>query len=192
MARDSQATRRCIFDAATAEFATHGIAGARVDRIAASAGANKQLIYTYFGNKRLLFEAVVSENVRTFLEAVPFTATDLPTWVGDAFDYFVEHPEVAQLGAWHALEPGESRHRIAAIEEAIAERVRHIRRAQAAGIVNGDVGAAEILAVVNAVARAWITAPPERTPSRGADARTLKRRRSAVVETTRRLVGPAA
>ena len=45
MARDAEDTKRRIFEAATAEFADHGIAGARVDRIAARAGANKQLIY---------------------------------------------------------------------------------------------------------------------------------------------------
>ena len=35
--RDAQATRRRLLDAAAAEFAVHGIAGARVDRIAAAA-----------------------------------------------------------------------------------------------------------------------------------------------------------
>ena len=39
--RDAEATKARILEAATAEFAAHGIAGARVDRIAASAGANK-------------------------------------------------------------------------------------------------------------------------------------------------------
>jgi AcrR family transcriptional regulator len=192
MRRDSQETRRSIFDAATVEFAEHGIAGARVDRIATSAGANKQLIYVHFGSKRKLFEAVVAEHVRRFMEAVPFDAADLPEWVGNAYDFFVAHPEVAQLGAWHALEPGESKHRIAAIEDAIAHRTRAIRRAQAQGIVASSVGAAELLAVVNALARTWVLAPPERNPPSGPDPRSVKRRRAAVVETTRGLVTPAA
>ena len=101
MARDSQDTKRRIFEAATAEFTAHGIAGARVDRIAAAAGANKQLLYAYFGNKRKLFEAVVADHVERFMETVPFDATDLPCWAGDVFDFFVAHPEVWQLGAWH-------------------------------------------------------------------------------------------
>jgi hypothetical protein len=112
--------------------------------------------------------------------------------VGNAFDFFVAHPDVAQLGAWHALEPGESEHRIAAIEDAIAHRTRAIRRAQAKGIVDSSVGPAELLAMVNALARAWVLAPPERNPPSGADSRSVKRRRAAVVETTRRLVTPAA
>jgi AcrR family transcriptional regulator len=192
MRRDSQQTRQSIFDAATAEFAAHGIAGARVDRIAASARANKQLIYVHFGNKRKLFEAVVAEHVRRFMEAVPFDATDLPEWVGNAFDFFVAHPEVPQLGAWHALEPGESEHRIAAIEDAIANRMREIRRAQAGGIIESSLAPAELLAIVNALARAWVVAPPERNPPSGADSRLMRRRRAAVVETTRRLVTPVA
>ena len=56
MARDSEATRRRIFEAAFEEFARHGIAGARIDRIAAAACANKQLIYAYFGSKQALFD----------------------------------------------------------------------------------------------------------------------------------------
>ena len=191
MPRDSRDTKRCIFDAATVEFATHGIAGARVDRIAAQAGANKQLIYTYFGDKRQLFEAVVAEHVRRFIEAVPFNAVDMPAWAGEVFDFFVEHPEVPQLGAWHALEPGESAHRIAAIEGAIKARTQQIRRAQAGGLVDVSVGPAEMLTLVNAIVRAWVLAPPERSPAAGVTARSLQRRRSAVVETTRRLVTPA-
>ena len=38
------ATRRRILEAATAEFAAKGLAGARVDEIAARAGANKRMI----------------------------------------------------------------------------------------------------------------------------------------------------
>jgi AcrR family transcriptional regulator len=190
--RDSQRTKQSIFDAATAEFAEHGIAGARVDRIAASAGANKQLIYVHFGNKRKLFEAVAAEHVRRFMEAVPFDATDLPGWVGRAFDFFVAHPEVPQLGAWHALEPGESEHPIGAIEDAIAKRTREIRRAQAGGIVDSSIPPAELLAIVNALVRAWVVAPPERNPPSGANTRLMRRRRAAVVETTRKLVTPAA
>ena len=48
MKRDAQATRQRIFDAATAEFAQYGIAGARIDRIAAAAGSNKAMIYHLF------------------------------------------------------------------------------------------------------------------------------------------------
>ena len=50
--------RERILSAAEAEFAGSGFDGARVARIAARAGVNKQLIFHYFGSKGGLFEAV--------------------------------------------------------------------------------------------------------------------------------------
>ena len=53
---------------ATAEFARAGLGGARVDRIAARAGANKRMLYYYYGNKEALFLAVMEasyERIRT-------------------------------------------------------------------------------------------------------------------------------
>ncbi len=50
--------RERILSAAAAEFAAHGLAGARVDRIAAAAGVNKQLLFHYFDSKAGLHRAV--------------------------------------------------------------------------------------------------------------------------------------
>jgi AcrR family transcriptional regulator len=190
MARDSEETRRRIFDAATAEFTAHGEAGARVDRIAAAARANKQLIYAYFGNKRELFDAVVSEHVARVIHEVPFDPSDLPAWAGRLHAFFVAHPEVAQLGAWHTLEPKETQHRIPIIERAIRERTRLIKEAQAEGTVSARLPPAELLAIVNAIAGTWNTGPPERSPRKGVGAAELARRRGAVVEAVRSLVEP--
>ena len=55
----AEATRQRILDAARAEFAANGLAGARVDDIAARAGANKRMIYAYFGSKEDLWIAVL-------------------------------------------------------------------------------------------------------------------------------------
>lgn len=185
-----QQTKRRIFDAATAEFTAHGIAGARVDRIAAAADANKQRIYAYFKNKRHLFEEVVSEHVSRLIHEVPFDASDLPTWAGRTFDFYAKHPEVPQLLTWHSLEPGESRHRIPIVERAIKERTRQVEQAQAAGIVSAALPAPDVLAIVNAIARSWAIAPPERSPRRGVGPAVLKRRRASVVEVVRRLTAP--
>lgn len=82
MAGDSQATRARLLDAAFAEFAEHGLAGARVDRVAAAAGANKRMIYVYFGNKEQLFDRVVERCLAEGAEAVPFDVADLPGYAG--------------------------------------------------------------------------------------------------------------
>ena len=63
MPRNPERTRRKILDAAVDEFVARGYAGARVDRIAASAGVNKRMIYHHFGNKLGVFEAALSDQV---------------------------------------------------------------------------------------------------------------------------------
>ncbi len=57
--RQPDVTRRNILDAALVEFAAHGLAGARVDEIAARSGSNKRMIYEYFGNKEGLWLTVL-------------------------------------------------------------------------------------------------------------------------------------
>jgi TetR/AcrR family transcriptional regulator len=52
-------TRSRILDAALSEFAAHGLAGARTDRIANSAGVNKALLYYYFESKENLYLAAL-------------------------------------------------------------------------------------------------------------------------------------
>ena len=187
MRRDPAATKRRIFDAATAEFASRGVAGARIDRIAAAASANKQLIYAYFGSKQELFDAVVSEHVTRFLAEVPLDATRLPEFGVAAYDFFLAHPEIVRLGSWHALELEESEHRIEVIERAIRDHTRAIALAQAEGLIDATIGAAELLALVISIAQTWAIAAPERDP--GADSpRVRARQRAGVLEACRRLV----
>ena len=57
--RDPERTRQKILDAATEELARYGLGGARVDRIAARAGANKRMLYYYFKDKDNLFLAAL-------------------------------------------------------------------------------------------------------------------------------------
>jgi AcrR family transcriptional regulator len=189
--RRPEETKRRLFESATAEFTSHGIAGARIDRIASAAGVNKERIYAYFGNKRQLFETVVGEHVARFLGEVAFDAHDLPGYAAASFDFFTAHPEIVHLGAWHALEPGESEHPIAIIERAIAQRTRAVAHAQADGAVTREIPARELLALVNAIATSWEVATPERNPRGRVGPRTVARRRAAVVEATTRLVTPA-
>jgi TetR/AcrR family transcriptional regulator len=61
MGQPSSSTRRDrILAAAEREFATQGFSGARVDRIAALAEVNKQLLFHYFGSKAGLYQAAVA------------------------------------------------------------------------------------------------------------------------------------
>jgi AcrR family transcriptional regulator len=67
-ARDAERSQKDILDAAQDEFASYGLGGARMDRIAERAGLNKRLIYYYFESKEGLFLAVLErayERIRT-------------------------------------------------------------------------------------------------------------------------------
>ncbi|RDI42123.1 TetR family transcriptional regulator [Nocardia mexicana] len=102
--RDPEATKARIFAAATEEFAAYGIAGARVDRIARNAKANKQLIYAYFGDKRRLFEQVLEQAMLDVAASVSTDIDDIDAWVDAHIDYHRKHPEFLRLQMWEALE----------------------------------------------------------------------------------------
>lgn len=100
-------TRERLLAAAREEFAAHGIAGARVDTIAARAGANKERIYSYFGSKEGLFEAVVTQAKAEHAAGIGLPAGDLAEYVGRLYDYHREHPLLRRLMLWEALHYGD-------------------------------------------------------------------------------------
>lgn len=107
VAYDSAATKERILSAASTEFAAYGVAGARVDRIAANAKANKRAIYDYFGDKNALFAAVLQRLMIDLAEAVPPDAdADLGSYSATLYDYHRTHPEALRLLLWEALEFG--------------------------------------------------------------------------------------
>jgi TetR/AcrR family transcriptional regulator len=64
-------TKEKILEAARLEFGRHGLAGARVDRIAQNAAVNKAMIYYYFRSKENLYQAVIEDHfsvISEFLE----------------------------------------------------------------------------------------------------------------------------
>ncbi len=64
MAEDSKIKGKDkILDAAAEEFAEHGLAGARVDRIAERAGVNKALIYYHFNSKDNLYKEIIKNRI---------------------------------------------------------------------------------------------------------------------------------
>jgi AcrR family transcriptional regulator len=102
--RNPEATRARILEAATKEFARHGIGGARVDRIATRAGANKAMLYYYFGDKDGLFRDVLEntyEGIRSaegdlhLLELGPVDA--VARLVEFTWRYYLAHPEFLSL-----------------------------------------------------------------------------------------------
>jgi AcrR family transcriptional regulator len=106
MPGDAEATKLRLLDAARDEFAAYGIAGARVDRIAEAALANKAQIYHYFDSKDGLFNAVFDRMVQRTLSEVPIDTGDLAEYAGKLFDGYEADPTVQRLATWHRLERG--------------------------------------------------------------------------------------
>lgn len=107
MAWDTERTRQLLLDAATEEFSAFGLAGARIDRIAASAGVNKERIYQYFGKKSEFFGIVLERELAAVMDAVRLSGTGVEAivdYAGQVFDYQVQHPQLARLTFWEGLE----------------------------------------------------------------------------------------
>jgi TetR/AcrR family transcriptional regulator len=102
-------SRSAILKAAVAEFADHGIAGARTDAIARAAHVNKALLYYYFKDKDALYGAVL-DHVFTGLRTrvMPVLESNLPprekllAYLGTYFDYIAANPRFPRVvqGEW--------------------------------------------------------------------------------------------
>jgi AcrR family transcriptional regulator len=93
-----------ILKAATGEFARYGLGGARVDRIAARARANKRMLYYYYGNKEDLFLAVLEARYAHIRRAeLGLHLLDLDPVQGVrrlvefTWNYYLKHPEFLTL-----------------------------------------------------------------------------------------------
>ena len=154
--RDAAATRQRLIDAARAEFAQFGIAGARVDRVAANAEANKAQIYNYFGSKDRLFDAVWESVVQQVIESIPIDATDLVGYAARLADTYRQHPEIRRLVSWQRLERGRDGPHLFALQNAKAT-VDAIAKAQADGKVSDRFPPGVLLALIINVASLWTT-----------------------------------
>jgi AcrR family transcriptional regulator len=143
--RDPERTRQKILDAATEEFARYGLGGARVDRIAARAGANKRMLYYYYRDKDNLFLAALERSYSQIRAAersldlehlAPRLA--LRRLVEFTWRYFLEHPEFLTLLNSENLHKGRHVQRSRSVPEMhtpLVETLRGVlRRGERAGV----------------------------------------------------------
>lgn len=152
--RDPASTQRRLLDAGRDEFAAVGVAGARVDRIAAAARSNKAQIYHYFDSKDGLFDAVFDQMCRETVDEVPIDPVDLPEYAGRLHDSYRRRPWVQRLATWHRLERGAD----AALEVVIASntaKMEAVARAQSDGLLPTTFTAAELLGLVIHLSGFW-------------------------------------
>jgi TetR/AcrR family transcriptional regulator len=155
--RDAERTRRALLDAALAEFAAKGRAGARVSEIAERAGVNKQLISYYFGGKDGLYRALVAGWQQDEAE---FARPDLPfaEIVAGYVRSSVEHREMSRLFVRECLDdvpPPEQAPAVGPGEAQIAD----LRGRQQQGEIAADLDPAFLLLALQGAASVGVTFP---------------------------------
>jgi AcrR family transcriptional regulator len=143
-ARNPERTKRDILVAAREEFCEFGMDGARVDRIAERAAANKRLLYHYFGNKEALYAAVLVDAYREIREG------EMRLHLGDlepqqamqklvefTFDHFRDNPWFIRLLSTENILRAEYVGRISEIPKMHSPIVGMIRQVLAAGQKRG-------------------------------------------------------
>jgi AcrR family transcriptional regulator len=116
-------TRAAILDASRALFLKRGFAGTPINAITEACGISRAGFYTYFKDKREIFNELGKSAYRDALAVIdqwaqmtaPFTLTDVRVWVGHYFDYMDNHGAFVLASAHSAPDDDEfrlSRHRM--------------------------------------------------------------------------------
>ena len=189
--RNSKATKELLLAAASDEFSEYGLAGARIDRIAEHAGANKRLLYVYFGDKDQLFDTVLARHIEALMESIPLKHGDLTAFAAARFDFMLANPQVSRLSSWRILERSEPSE---AERQTFEERVGSVAAAQKAGRIRSDIPAIDLFAIVLRMTDSWLSAPAALRAVAGEDpmsASRLREHRAALLAAVRSMTAPA-
>ena len=151
----SEQLRGRILERATAEFARAGLSGARVERIAAEAGANVGMLYYYFSSKDELFVAVLERAYATIREAEKALELDrgepeeaMRRLVHFTWSYYFSHPEFITLLNSENLHQGRHLENSESVSELHAPFLqmigRLLERGARAGVFRGGVDPAQL------------------------------------------------
>jgi AcrR family transcriptional regulator len=153
--RDSRTSRERILEVATTEFARHGAAGTRVERIAAEAKVNIRMIYHYFGSKDGLFLAVLESAYEAIRAAERQLQLDTVAAVEGmrrlirfSWNYYFAHPEFTALLNSENLQHG--RHvsgsqKLATVHSPLLQSLRELLlRGERDGVFRADVDPMQI------------------------------------------------
>jgi AcrR family transcriptional regulator len=143
--RDPEGMRIRILEAAKQEFAAHGLAGARVDRIATKAGANKRMLYYHVGKKDDLYLAVLEgayEKIRAEERGLDLEHLDPPKAIERLIDftwnYFIRNPEFLALLNTENLARARHLKRSTKVKSMHSPFVEMIRTVVRRGVESGD------------------------------------------------------
>ncbi|SHQ08864.1 Putative regulatory protein, TetR family [Mycobacteroides abscessus subsp. bolletii] len=186
-----QATHDRIMAAAKAEFTEHGLAGARLNRIAINANASKERLYSYFESKERLFEAVVAQWINDAPYQVPLSAEDVPGYVAGLFDNIVADPQGARLQRWIELEAPDGMFDNHLLRRIFQAKLDEVRRGQQCGLIDPAWDPKSLLMLLIDIAYSMAASgfSIDRIVGEPLSERTLADRRNAAAEAARRLVG---
>jgi len=191
MAWDTEGTRRRLREAALTEFARSGFDGTTVAAVADRAGVNKERLYSYYGDKKSLWDLVLGTELERLAAAVSVSGTDLEDigeFAGALFDYHAAHPELGRLLQWEGLRGGPPADAIARRAH-YQDKIEQFRSAQREGALDAALDPAHLVFALIALAAWWQTVPQLAELITGAspDDEERARRRQFVVEAARRL-----
>lgn len=159
---DPDRTMANILQVATAEFADKGLAGARIDEIAALTNTSKRMIYYYFGSKEGMYVAVLEDAYRRIRrieselhleDLAPEEA--LRTLVGFTVDYQLANPDFIRLVMNENMHRGEFISRSTTIQELnipVIHAVRDVyQRGVASGVFRPDVDPVDLHMSISAL-----------------------------------------
>ena len=166
--RDAAETQKRILAAAKAEFASHGLGGARVDTIAERANANKRMIYHYFGNKEDLFRAVLEDaygDIRMAERRLELDRLEpeeaIDRLVEFTWAYYLKHPEFLTLvnsENLHRARHLKTSSLIPELHRPFVEMVQSIiDRGVAKGVFRDDVDAVNLNITIAAIGYYYLT-----------------------------------
>jgi AcrR family transcriptional regulator len=140
-AQDPEGTRRNILEIASEEFALNGLAGARVDEIAARTRSSKRMIYYYFGDKEGLYLSALENAYRLVregeakldIEGLP-PVEALTKLVEFTFDHHHRHEEFIRMVMIENIHHGQYLERSKAIRELNVTAIDAIARIYERGV----------------------------------------------------------
>jgi len=110
--KQAENTRIQILEAATHRFSELGFAGTRLEDVGEDVGIGRSAVLYHFGDKRLLYRAVLDQlfggllgEIRTALMGEGTLADRLEAATGAFVDYMGQHPTAARLSLREAVNP---------------------------------------------------------------------------------------
>jgi len=141
---DPERTMQDIIEVATAEFAAKGLAGGRIDEIAALTRTSKRMIYYYFESKEGLYVAVLEEAYRRIRaiendlhldDLAPEAA--LRKLVDFTVSYQRNHPAFIRLVMTENIHNGEFLAKSNTIQDLNVPAINAVERVYRRGVANG-------------------------------------------------------